>query len=250
MGGGVGISVHGGYRVVTENTLFAMPETGIGFFPDVGGTWFLPRCPGEIGHVSRAHRRAARRRRLPDCRPGHACRAAARTRTARGDAAGAAGSRRSGMPSSTADPGRVRAARPGPAACRRCGRGIDRCFAGDAIGRRSWPARAPSRAASAAEQLRDLAAKSPLACMSTLRPAAAWRAAWPSRMLCGWSTAWCIACWRRMTFTKACARCWSTRTGDRGGARSTAGREIDDDGRGSHGAAAVRRAGVRLDKRA
>jgi enoyl-CoA hydratase/carnithine racemase len=49
MGGGVGISVHGGYRVVTENTLFAMPETGIGFFPDVGGTWFLPRCPGEVG---------------------------------------------------------------------------------------------------------------------------------------------------------------------------------------------------------
>ena len=49
MGGGVGISVHGGYRVVTENALFAMPETGIGFFPDVGGTWFLPRCPGEVG---------------------------------------------------------------------------------------------------------------------------------------------------------------------------------------------------------
>jgi enoyl-CoA hydratase len=49
MGGGVGISVHGRCRIVTENTVFAMPETGIGFFPDVGGTWFLPRCPGEIG---------------------------------------------------------------------------------------------------------------------------------------------------------------------------------------------------------
>lgn len=49
MGGGVGISVHGSHRVVTENVSFAMPETGIGFFPDVGGTYFLPRCPGEVG---------------------------------------------------------------------------------------------------------------------------------------------------------------------------------------------------------
>ncbi len=49
MGGGVGISVHGDFRIATERTQFAMPETGIGFFPDVGGTWFLPRCPGEVG---------------------------------------------------------------------------------------------------------------------------------------------------------------------------------------------------------
>ncbi|MEX0839625.1 MAG: enoyl-CoA hydratase/isomerase family protein [Parvibaculum sp.] len=49
MGGGVGVSVHGSHRVATENLTFAMPETGIGLFPDVGGTYFLPRCPGETG---------------------------------------------------------------------------------------------------------------------------------------------------------------------------------------------------------
>ncbi len=49
MGGGVGLSIHGSHRVVTERCQFAMPETGIGFFPDVGGSWFLPRCPGQVG---------------------------------------------------------------------------------------------------------------------------------------------------------------------------------------------------------
>ncbi len=49
MGGGAGISVHGSHRIVSERTTFAMPETGIGLFPDVGASWFLNRCPGEVG---------------------------------------------------------------------------------------------------------------------------------------------------------------------------------------------------------
>lgn len=49
MGGGLGISVHGSHRVVTENALMAMPETAIGLFPDVGGTYFLNACPGHVG---------------------------------------------------------------------------------------------------------------------------------------------------------------------------------------------------------
>jgi enoyl-CoA hydratase len=49
MGGGVGISLPCKFRVATENTRFAMPETGIGLFPDVGGGWYLSRLPGRTG---------------------------------------------------------------------------------------------------------------------------------------------------------------------------------------------------------
>lgn len=49
MGGGVGVSVNGKYRVATERTMFAMPETGIGLIPDVGGSFFLPRLAGKAG---------------------------------------------------------------------------------------------------------------------------------------------------------------------------------------------------------
>ena len=49
MGGGVCLSMPASVRIATERTTFAMPETGIGLFPDVGGGWFLPRLPGKAG---------------------------------------------------------------------------------------------------------------------------------------------------------------------------------------------------------
>lgn len=49
MGGGVGLSAHASHRIVTDRTRLAMPEVGLGFFPDVGGTFLLSRSPGEIG---------------------------------------------------------------------------------------------------------------------------------------------------------------------------------------------------------
>lgn len=53
LGGGIGLSAHGSHRIVTERSKIGMPETGIGFFPDVGGTWLLSHAPGELGtHLS------------------------------------------------------------------------------------------------------------------------------------------------------------------------------------------------------
>ncbi|MCF8474637.1 MAG: enoyl-CoA hydratase/isomerase family protein [Emcibacter sp.] len=49
MGGGVGVSVHGSHRIITEKCLFAMPESAIGLIPDVGGSYFMPRLPGKLG---------------------------------------------------------------------------------------------------------------------------------------------------------------------------------------------------------
>ena len=49
MGGGVGLSTHAPFRIATENTVFAMPETTIGFFPEVGASFFLPRMDGQMG---------------------------------------------------------------------------------------------------------------------------------------------------------------------------------------------------------
>ena len=60
MGGGVGVSTHGSVRVVTDTTKMAMPEVGIGFIPDVGGTYILSRAPGLLGLHAARLRTAAR----------------------------------------------------------------------------------------------------------------------------------------------------------------------------------------------
>ncbi|MQL78648.1 hypothetical protein Taro_011073 [Colocasia esculenta] len=49
MGGGAGVSIHGRFRVATENSVFAMPETSLGLFPDIGASYFLSRLPGYFG---------------------------------------------------------------------------------------------------------------------------------------------------------------------------------------------------------
>jgi len=49
MGGGMGVSIHGNFKIATERMVMAMPETGIGFFPDIGASYFLSRCTDEIG---------------------------------------------------------------------------------------------------------------------------------------------------------------------------------------------------------
>ena len=72
MGGGVGVSMHGSHRVAGDRFRFAMPEVGIGFFPDVGATYLLPRLPGKIGTylaLTGAPHRRRRRRGVPGSPP-------------------------------------------------------------------------------------------------------------------------------------------------------------------------------------
>ena len=129
MGGGVGVSVHGSHRVAGDRFQFAMPEVGIGFFPDVGATWFLPRMPGELGtycaltgeRFGAADGCAAglATHRIASARFRRAARGLCRHRVGR---CGARGLRRAGR--AGADPGAARDDR--PAVRRRPGRGHSR----------------------------------------------------------------------------------------------------------------------------
>ena len=127
MGGGAGVSVNGAFRVATERTMLAMPETGIGLFPDVGATRFLNLCPGRIGRYLGLT--GARVGAADALYCGFATHFLPRERL---DALVAAFAR--------ADGGEPRtellagfAADPGPAPIRARQPAIDRCFAGDTV---------------------------------------------------------------------------------------------------------------------
>ncbi len=157
MGGGIGVSIYGAYRVASEHALFAMPETIIGFFPDIGGTWFLPRLPGELGAYLGLT--GARVRGADSVRAGFATHYVPRENMAAlntalaADGAGALGAFTETLPA-----GSLAAQRPV----------IDRVFAGDSVP--DIVARLNAEGTDwAAETLKLLKGVSPAACVWTLR---------------------------------------------------------------------------------
>jgi enoyl-CoA hydratase len=132
MGGGAGVSVNGGYRVATERTMLAMPETGIGLFPDVGATRFLNLAPGHIGRYLALT--GARLGPADACYCGFATHFVMRERVAAlVEALGGMAWRAGEAEAQTADLLAAFASDPGepPLALRRAA--IDRCFAGDTV---------------------------------------------------------------------------------------------------------------------
>lgn len=159
MGGGVGVSVNGAHRIATEATLFAMPETGIGMFPDVGGSWFLPRCPGEIGIYLG----------LTGARLGAAdCLYAGIADVQVGDGAEPEMIDRLAAGEPTALVLRDLAVEPGPAPLARNREAVDRCFAGDSV-EAIMAALREEGGDWAARTLEALETKSPLALKVALR---------------------------------------------------------------------------------
>ena len=168
MGGGAGVSVNGAYRVATERTMFAMPETGIGLFPDVGATRFLNLAPGHVGRYLGLV--GARLGPADALYCGFATHFVPRERVPELVAALAQASRRADVEKSLAafgaDPGEA------PLAARR--RAIDRCFVADSlegiIAALAGAASGGGDDATWAEQARaSLLAKSPTSLKITLR---------------------------------------------------------------------------------
>jgi enoyl-CoA hydratase len=157
MGGGIGVSIYGPYRVASEHAMFAMPETIIGFFPDIGGSYFLPRLPGELGAYLGLT--GARVRGADSVRAGFATHYVPRARMAALNAALAAdGAGALGAFAETLPEGTLAAERPA----------IDRCFAGDSVAEMVRRLEAEGTAW-AAETLKLLGQVSPTACVWSLR---------------------------------------------------------------------------------
>jgi enoyl-CoA hydratase len=166
MGGGAGISVNGAYRVATERTLFAMPETGIGLFPDVGATRFLNRCPGHVGRylgLTGARVNAA-----------DALYCGFATHAVKHDSVEALLDELTSDHTATEECLRRFAVDPGPAPLAALQRAIDCCFAGDTVeaildALAAEAAAGGADAGWAAETRADLLTKSPISLKITLR---------------------------------------------------------------------------------
>ncbi|MSO90925.1 MAG: enoyl-CoA hydratase/isomerase family protein [Acetobacteraceae bacterium] len=178
MGGGIGVSVYGPYRVASEHAMFAMPETIIGFFPDIGGTFFLPRLPGELG--SYLGLTGARVRGADSVRAGFATHYLPRAHMGElslalvADGVGALGGFAKTLPDGTLAGERA---------------AIDRCFAGDSVPEIVARLRAEG-SDWAAGALKLLGGVSPSACVWTLRAL---------RIGAGLDLAACLAMELRMT---------------------------------------------------
>ena len=173
MGGGAGISVNGGYRIATERTLFAMPETAIGLFPDVGATRFLNRCPGYVGrHLGLTGARLGAADALY-C--GFATHFVPRDRITELVGALGVGVRETGRDDDRIDATLTRFAEdPGSASLATLRPEIDRCFAGDSVEKILDALAAEAKAGGAhadwaAETQAGLLTKSPTSLKITLR---------------------------------------------------------------------------------